>query len=118
MEALVELEERGWRALSTGQVGARAFYSSLLSHDVVMVFPGGLRLSGKENVLASIGAQPWNSYQLTDVQVLSLSKSGALVIYRVTAQREGGEPYGALASSLYVERQGRWVLAFHQQTPI
>jgi hypothetical protein len=117
VEELFELEERGWQALSTGQEEAREFYRPLLSEDSTMVFPGELRLTGKESILASMGALPWVSFRLTDYQALSLPEGGGMVIYRVTAQREGSEPYRALVSSLYLKRQGRWNLVFHQQTP-
>lgn len=58
MQELIELEEREWQALSSeGEVG-RSFYSSALHNDAVMLFPGGMLITGKENILKSLGTQP------------------------------------------------------------
>ncbi len=118
MRNLVELERQGWQALSSGRDAAQAFYRSLLTDDAVMVFPGGMLLRGKEQILESMDARPWTSFQLRETQVISPSENASVVIYRVAAQREGGDPYVALISSLYVVRQGQWKLALHQQTPV
>lgn len=117
MHELVELEEEGWRALSTVGDAAREVYATVLRDDAVMLFPGGMRLQGKEGILQSFAAQPWQSFRMEDSQVISLGDNAATVVYRVTAQREGGEPYVALVGSTYV-RDGSWQLVVHQQTPV
>jgi len=117
MQELLELEERGWRALATkGNVG-QAFYASLLRDDAVMLFPGGLRIEGRERILESIGSQPWDSFRIEDAQVLPLASGAAAVVYKVTAQRGESEPYVALVCSTYV-RDTDWKLVVHQQTPV
>lgn len=119
MPNIVELEKQGWQALSKNQQTAQDFYISVLTDDAMMVFPGGMLLQGKKEILASIGAQPWNSYQLDDLQVSSLFDNTGIVVYRVTARREGSSIYRALISSLYVlNDQSEWKLALHQQTPV
>jgi hypothetical protein len=40
------------------------------------------------------------------------------VVYRVNAQRAGEEPYAAIVSSTFLRGDGRWLLAFHQQSPV
>lgn len=74
--------------------------------------------------------QPWKTYTIADDRVLPLDNDGssALVVYRVTAEREmgNGEPnlvFHALCSSIWrhcvdKERSGRWEMVFHQQTPM
>jgi hypothetical protein len=47
----------------------------------------------------------------------SLSADSGLVVYRVNAQRTGEEPYVAIVSSTFIRGDGRWLLAFHQQSP-
>jgi hypothetical protein len=117
MQELLELEERGWRALATKGNAGQVLYASILRDDAVMLFPGGLRMEGRERILESLGSQPWDSFRIEDAQVLPLTGSAAAVVYRVTAQREGSEPYVALICSTYV-RAPDWKLVVHQQTPV
>ena len=83
-----------------------------------MIFPGGLLLEGREQILDSMAAQPWQSYQIEDPHLISLSEKAGVVVYKVTAQREGSSPYVALISSTYVCREDQWKLVIHQQTPV
>lgn len=117
MQELIALEEQGWQALSSGREASLRFYRSVLRDDAAMLFPGGMRISGKENILASLAAQPWESFRIEDPQVISLSEKAAVLVYSVTAQRKGSDPYVALISSTYVLGDGAWKLALHQQTP-
>lgn len=116
MRELIDLEEQGWRALSTEGDAGRKFYASVLRQDAVMLFPGDMRIEGRERILESLGAQPWQSFQIQSPRVISLTEGAVTVTYKVTAQREGGEPYVALISSTYV-RNKTWQLVVHQQTP-
>lgn len=117
MQDLVKLEEQGWQALSSGDE-AKKFYGSLLSDDAIMVFPGGLLIEGREKILESMAAQPWKSFQIEQPHVISLSENAGVILYRVTALREGSNTYVALVSSTYTLREGKWKLVVHQQTPI
>lgn len=128
MSEVRNCENTSWDALC--QSG-----SALLPHlakDCVMLFPGGMMLSD-ENLRSTLSGgmfQPWKTYTITDDRVLPLNNdsSSALVVYRVTAEREigGGEPklvFCALCSSVWRRRTdegelGKWEMVFHQQTPI
>lgn len=114
---LVEIEEQGWKALTSEGNAGKKFYQSILHPDAVMLFPGGLRIERKANILASIGDQPWHSYQIKNVKIVELSKKAGVLVYDVTAQSEDLEPYRALISSIYVMENGAWWLILHQQTP-
>lgn len=116
MEALVELEERGWRALAADGAAARAFYASVLREDAVMLFPGGLRIEGRDRILESLGTRPWESFRIEDAKVIRLTSGAATVVYKAIAKRQDSPPYVALISSTYVFDQD-WKLAVHQQTP-
>jgi Domain of unknown function (DUF4440) len=118
MQNLIELEEQGWQALSSEGETSKKFYGSILHNDAVMLFPGGMFIRGKEKILASLAAQPWKSFQIEEPLVISLSESAGILTYRVTAQRESGNPYMALISSTYARSNGAWKLILHQQTPI
>lgn len=114
---LIELEKRGWRALATEGDAAGQFYAAVLREDAVMLFPGGLRIAGRDRILGSLGTQPWKSFEIEAPQVISLTSNAAVLAYSVVAQREGGAPYRALVSSTYVHAEGAWRLVIHQQTP-
>jgi len=118
MQDLIELEKQGWEALSSKGEASKKFYSSVLRDDALMLFPSGMLIDGKEKILESLAAQPWKSFQIEEPQVISLSENAAVLVYRVTAQREGGDPYIALISSTYVLSDGAWKLVLHQQTPV
>jgi hypothetical protein len=116
-DELIDLEERGWRALASDPRTASEFYEQVLDDDVVMLLPGGMRVTDRAAIVASMGGQPWDSYRLEDPQVLELDDATAVVSYGVVAQRDGSPPFSALMSSTYVRRDAGWKLAFHQQTP-
>ena len=61
-----------------------------------------------------------NSYALDKTRVAMLSKDVALLTYRYTYDIVcGGKPEaGPLwASTMYVKRGGKWLIAFHQEIP-
>ena len=61
----------------------------------------------------------WAEVHMQQVRTLALSDDAVLLTYRVAARWEHEQaPIEALASSAYVRRDGRWKLAFHQQTPL
>lgn len=117
MSNLIDLEEQGWQALSSGREIGQGFYNSVLHENAIMLFPEGLRIEGKEKILQSLAAQPWQSYEMEDTRQIPLCDTAAAVLYRVTAQRAGQETYHALISSTYIREDGAWKLILHQQTP-
>lgn len=114
---LADLEELGWRALSSTGAAAAAFYQLILDDTAVMLLPGGMVLQDRAEIIRSVAGQPWSSYELHGLRVLQPAPDTAVVFYEATAQREGAAPYSALLSSLYVRRADGWKLAMHQQTP-
>ena len=117
MNELIELERQGWKALSTEGDAGREFYSSVLREDAVMLLPGGIFINGRENILQSFGSQPWDTFEIENPKVVSLTSNARTLAYRVTAHREGNQPYVAQVSSTYV-RDHSWKLVVHQQTPV
>lgn len=116
MKELLALEKQGWKALSTEGDAGKRFYRSILREDAIMVFPGGMIVDGKKEVLDSLDAQPWDTYQITEHRMISLLGKSSVLIYRVKATRGNSEPYEALISSTYVKEAGSWKLVCHQQT--
>ena len=107
------LERGGWSALS-GPDGP-AFYENVMADDGLMVFPG--MVMDKATAIATIReVQPWAAFELADVRVTG-DAAAALVTYRAQAHRAGQPEYLAVMSSVYVWRDGRWLLLLHQQSP-
>ncbi|MCL3859485.1 nuclear transport factor 2 family protein [Actinotalea sp. K2] len=114
---VIGVERAGWRALATSGAAATSFYDEVLDDEVVMLLPGGLVLTERSQVVASMGGEPWGSYEIEDLEALEVGPDTVLVHYRVRATR-GDEPaYSALVSSLYARRGAGWRLVAHQQTP-
>jgi Domain of unknown function (DUF4440) len=111
---LIDAEREGWEALASGRAGEH--YRMHLAPNAVMAFPFGV-MSRQEAIDAMEAAPPWSSYDLIDPQVVELSADSGIVVYRVSAQRAGEEPYAAIVSSTFVRGDGRWLLTFHQQSP-
>ena len=89
---LLDLEKQGWRALSSDIDAARRFDDGVLRDDAVMLFPGGLRLTGKAAILASLSQQPWADFQIDEPAVIPLNSDAAVLTSRVRARREGADP--------------------------
>ena len=115
-DALERLERDGWDALVAGGAEARRFYDDVLTADPTMLLPGGLVLRDRDLMLQTMGDSPWRAYELDGLEVAYPGPDTGLVTYGAVADR-GGESYTALMSSLYGRQDGRWRLAFHQQTP-
>jgi hypothetical protein len=81
-----------------------------------MVFPGGIRISGKEQILESFSSQPWESFQIMEPNVLSIDESVKTITYKVTAKRPNSDPYHAIISSTYVKIEDAWKLVHHQHS--
>lgn len=112
-QELIQVEQRGWEALCTGQ--ASAYYHEHLADNALMAFPFGV-MDRREALDAMAAADPWSSFHLEAPQVVTLGPDSGVVVYSVTAQREGQEPFSAIVSSTFVRREGEWKLAFHQQS--
>ena len=85
----------------------------------LMLFPEPVGILTNEQIVGSIANAPrWSRVTVEDRRILKFSDGALILTYRVKAQREGDpSTYSALVSSGYVNRDGLWKLAFHQQTP-
>ena len=108
-ETLLEIDD----ALVTG--GGDAYRRHLVTEAVVIV-PG--QALDKKACVAAIDASPgWDDFSIEDAQLLELGDDSAAVTYTFTGRR-GEDDYSALMTSTYAERDGRWMLVVHQQTPL
>jgi hypothetical protein len=60
----------------------------------------------------------WDEASFEDRRLIGLSDDIALLTYRFSGKRGDDFDYAALMGSVYVKRDGRWQMAFHQQTPL
>ncbi len=115
-DVLLELERRGWQALSTDGEVAATFYDEVLARNVLFLLPGGAVIDERPQVIESMRGVAWDAFDLSDERVFELTPDCAVVAYRAAARR-GGADYEATVNSTYVQRKGSWKLALHQQTP-
>ncbi len=89
----------------------------LLAEDVFEIGSSG-RTFDKKQIIATLQGESELDYSLQDFQVKQLSSDIALATYRIVARRfQDGKARMSLRSSIWVHRQGRWQLMFHQGTP-
>jgi hypothetical protein len=115
VDELIELERAGWQALATPGRAAGDFYAGVLDHDVQMLFPGGMTIDDRDDVLDSMDEPSWDDFALDDLRVRHLTADTGVVSYRARASR-GDQQYHALVASTYIRRADGWKLALHQHT--
>ena len=115
-EHLVNIERKLW-------TNDAAFYKDNLTEDCWLVFPetgvinrdlavDAIRKENEED-------RKWAEVDFNEMRRLRLTDEVALLSYRVTARwKHEKSAITALASSLYVKRDGVWKLTFHQQSPV
>lgn len=112
------LEHRAWAALC--ESGSALL--PLLSTNSVMIFPGDNIFTATSSptlhdALRYPSFKPWKAYTLSHDEVIALGESSALVYYRVEATRDE-KTFRAICSSAWVQEEGEWKMASHQQTLI
>jgi hypothetical protein len=115
-DTLEELERAQWEALKSVPE-AVAFYSEFLTEDSRMAVPYGI--GDRDRVIGSLETpHVILDFELKNTHVIKLSEDSGLIVYRMIQNRRGMEPFEAAISTVYVRREGRWRIAFHQQTPM
>ena len=110
-EEILDLERNFWAA-----AGDRAFYEQHFAEDGRCVFAFGI-IDKRHTVESMAAASGWATVEFDDIAVIDLSTDTVAIVYSAAATRPSGEEYKAQVSSVYVRREGRWLLAVHQQTP-
>jgi len=111
LDELLDLEHGFWRAADDP-----AFYEEHVADDALFVLPVGTY--DRATTIGSIQqSEPWAAHELSEVRYVDLSGDSGALVYRARASRAGQGEYRALITSVYVRRDGRWLLLLHQQTP-
>jgi hypothetical protein len=98
-------------------------YGASLTPDATLLFPETGPIT-RETALDAIKVENeqgrhWAEVEFEDATIKDISPDVAALIYKVTARwAHENEPIHALASSIYVNRDGHWKLALHQQSAI
>jgi hypothetical protein len=110
---ILSLERQFW-------MGDAKYYERHLAPGCLMVFPAPGGVMDRAAAIEAVGQAPrWKSADFTKQRVASPAAAVAVIAYEVSAARDDGKPpYRALCSSTYVELDGAWKLALHQQTPV
>jgi hypothetical protein len=113
---LLKIERKLW-------TNDAVFYKDNLTEDCVLVFPetGVISRDVAVNAIRKENEEGrrWAEVSFDEIRKLMPTDDFALLTYRVKARWEHeASASTTLASSLYVNRDGAWKLAFHQQTRI
>jgi len=114
----IELERGFW-------LSDDAFCREHLADNALMVFPRPVGMVGREQIVVMAETATrispelkWAHVEINDVRVSRLSSDVTLILYHAEARHSESEPpYLVSICSVYTNQEGRWKLAFHQQTP-
>jgi hypothetical protein len=95
-------------------------FGDLLAADSIEV--GGNGVHDKAASLKDVEQLNLTDYNLSDWKVTKLGPDAAVVTYSATAKGDmGGKPFPAdavRASTAWVNRDGKWLAVYHQETPV
>ncbi|MFI6041621.1 DUF4440 domain-containing protein [Nocardia sp. NPDC051321] len=112
-----EIEFQQWRALSAGS-GAE-FYDDVLADDAVLAVPSPHASLSKQIALNAVaGAPPIETYQILEFHERALGPDAHIVFYEMYQKRVGLDGIYAAISTVYTRRGNRWLMQYHQQTPL
>ena len=98
-----------------------SIYETTYLPDAVLIFPEVGKID-RDSAVAAIrvenaAGRHWATVDFATVSVLMLAPQAALLTYQVSARWNGEEAESkTLCATAYVKRDGRWRVAFHQQT--
>ena len=115
---LIEMEKRGFEAWQNKDV---RFYQATSTESAYSVDRFGVL--AHDQFLQAISNHPCkvNSYKMDSFKATRLNQETALLTYRYTQDVVClGKPEPSLiwASTLFLNREGKWLAAFHQETPV
>lgn len=93
-----------------------------VDENCLLAFPQAGEMHGvfsREQVADTVTSPTrWRDLTMSNRLLLQTTGETAVISYRADVTRADGEPYSALVSSGYVQRDGGWKLAFHQHSPV
>ncbi|MFI9504530.1 hypothetical protein [Nocardia sp. NPDC052566] len=112
-----EIEHLQWRAQSAGL--AADFYAVAVADDAVFAVPSPQASLSRQILLNEVaGAPPIETYQILEFHERDLGADARIVFYEMYQKRIGLDGIYAAISTVYVRRGERWLMLYHQQTPL
>lgn len=112
-----EIEFLQWRALSSG-CGAD-FYAKVTAEEAVFAVPSPQSSLSRQRTLNEVANAPdIETYQILEFHERELDENSRIVFYEMYQKRVGLDGIYAAISTVYVRRQDRWLMMYHQQTPL
>ncbi|MGB7189422.1 MAG: nuclear transport factor 2 family protein, partial [Acidobacteriaceae bacterium] len=93
----------------------RKAVAELLAEDF-REFGSSSRIWNKQQILDQLESEPAFEATLQDFQTTEVAAGVVLATYRLTLRRRDAETTHSLRSSLWVRRDNRWRILFHQGT--
>lgn len=108
-----------WAIESDFWLGGVESYERRVAPEAVLMLPGPKATLTRSQTIEVIRNSPrWNEIAFESTQTIRPTLNVALLAYEAIGHCDGAQrAYRARCSSLYVEREGRWELILHQQTP-
>ena len=115
---MLTLEENLWAMEQKFWLEGTDFHARHLTADCVLLLPPPAGVLTKDAAIAFIKeATPWAGVRFGGRRVVRLHERVLLLAYNATAHRRKElQTHRVLVSSTYVNRDGDWNVAFHQQT--
>lgn len=114
-QRIVSLERQELDSIKSGNIEA---FSALLADDAIFLNSRGF--GDKALVIKNTAAFKLQDYSMDDIKVVPLSDNSGLIAYKLTetGNAHGNEISGTVyASALWVQRSGKWLCLFSQETP-
>jgi hypothetical protein len=110
-QSLWDMEQKFW-------LDGADFHARHLTEDCVLLLPRPTGVLSKDSAIEWIRDTPrWTGVRFGGRRPLRLNDRIILLTYSASAHRRKElTTYRVLASSLYVNRDGEWRVAFHQET--
>lgn len=106
-------EKKVWEMLKSKDYDG---FASMLADDQVEVSPSGV--NDKAASVAGVKGADLSTVSLSDFKVVKLNDGAVLVTYLLKTTEAGANPGGYRESTVWVNRGGKWLAAFHQGTPV
>lgn len=114
-DELFEIEQGFWLA-------GKDHFLAHLDDECLLAFPQMGEMHGvfpRAHVAATATpSNRWRDLRMTERSLLRPNEDVAILSYRADVTRADGEPYSALVSSAYVQREAGRKLMFHQHSPV
>jgi len=111
-DELMEREKQFWNALDNAD-----FYRENMATDALAVINGEVKT--RDDAVAMTQEMPvkWDNIRFQSPRFVQISEDTAAVTYQGAADQKTGERYAATITSVYTQRDGKYLLVLTTHTP-